>query len=105
MSRTQRFLVNLIFDPEYDGYVADVPQLPGCMSQGKTVEAALTNVRKAITTYLKASRPEKLPDVPEVLISQVEVRVSHGWRGSPDVRRCALLRELVSLPANPRAVM
>jgi len=75
MSRTQRFLVNLIFDPEYDGYVADVPQLPGCMSQGKTVEAALTNVRKAITAYLKAARSEKFPDVPEVLTSQVEVRV------------------------------
>ena len=54
--RTQRFLVNLIFDPEYDGYVADVPQLPGCMSQGKTVEAALTNVRKAIRAHLNACR-------------------------------------------------
>ena len=67
--------MNLIFDPEYDGYVADVPQLPGCMSQGKTVEVALTNVRKAITAYLKAARSEKFPDVPEVLTSQVEVRV------------------------------
>ena len=73
--RQHRFLVNLIFDPEYEGYVADVPQLPGCMSQGKTVEAALKNVRKAIAAYLKAARPQKLPDVREVLTSQVEVRV------------------------------
>jgi predicted RNase H-like HicB family nuclease len=73
--RQHRFLVNLIFDPEYDGYVADVPQLPGCMSQGKTVEAALKNVRKAIAAYLKAARPQKHPDVPEVITSQVEVRV------------------------------
>jgi predicted RNase H-like HicB family nuclease len=48
MDQTRQFLVNLIFDPEYNGYVADVPQLPGCMSQGKSVEAALKNVRKAI---------------------------------------------------------
>ena len=34
-----KVLVNLIYDPEYKGYVADVPQLPGCMSQGKTVAA------------------------------------------------------------------
>ena len=75
MSQSQRFLVNLVFDPEYDGYVADVPQLPGCMSQGKSVEAALRNVRKAIKLYLKAS-PEVGPlQPPEVLTSQVEVRL------------------------------
>jgi len=55
MSTRKRFLVNLIFDPEYNGYVADVPQLPGCMSQGKSVEAALSNLRHAVQIYLKAS--------------------------------------------------
>jgi predicted RNase H-like HicB family nuclease len=75
MRKTRQFLVNLIFDPEYKGYVADVPQLPGCMSQGKTVEAALKNVRQAITAYLKATRPNDLAEIPEVLTSQVEVRV------------------------------
>ena len=75
MQRTQRFLVNLIFDPEYNGYVADVPQLPGCMSQGKTVEAALKNVRKAIAAYLTVARDERIPPLPEVLTSQVEVSV------------------------------
>jgi predicted RNase H-like HicB family nuclease len=75
MAQTRQFLVNLIFDPEYHGYVADVPQLPGCMSQGKTVEAALKNVRKAITAYLKGVRQEEIAALPEVLTSQVEVRV------------------------------
>lgn len=55
MKKTKQFLVNLIFDPEYNGYVADVPQLPECMSQGNTVEAALKNVRKAIMAYLKVA--------------------------------------------------
>ena len=75
MAKTRQFLVNLIFDPEYNGYVADVPQLPGCMSQGKTVEAALKNVRKAITVYLKATRTAERPRPSEILTSQVEVRV------------------------------
>jgi predicted RNase H-like HicB family nuclease len=57
MTQTRQFLVNLIFDAEYNGYVADVPQLPGCMSQGKTVEAARKNVRQAIRTYLKVAQP------------------------------------------------
>jgi predicted RNase H-like HicB family nuclease len=75
MSRKRQFLVNLIFDPEYKGYVADVPQLPGCMSQGKTVEAALKNVRKAIEVYLRAAHLNGLARLPEVLTSQVEVRI------------------------------
>jgi predicted RNase H-like HicB family nuclease len=75
MRGKQRFLVNLIFDPEYNGYVADVPQLPGCMSQGKTVEAALKNVRKAISVYLKATGLNAAAEVREVLTSQIEVRV------------------------------
>jgi predicted RNase H-like HicB family nuclease len=46
-----QLLVNLTYDPDYKGYVADVPELPGCMSQGKTVEAALKNVKEAISLY------------------------------------------------------
>jgi predicted RNase H-like HicB family nuclease len=75
MDRKRKFLVNLIFDPEYNGYVADVPQLPGCMSQGKTVETAIKNVREAIVVYLKASGTERIPEIPEVLTSQIEVSV------------------------------
>lgn len=75
MRTKQRFLVNLIFDPEYNGYVADVPQLPGCMSQGKSVEAALKNIRKAIKVYFKDEPRTEGKPIPEVLTSQVEVRV------------------------------
>ncbi len=75
MVKSQRFLVNLIFDPEYNGYVADVPQLPGCMSQGKSVEAALKNVRQAIKVYLKDEPLSEHKEIPEVLTSQVEVRI------------------------------
>ncbi|MCY3021719.1 MAG: type II toxin-antitoxin system HicB family antitoxin [Planctomycetota bacterium] len=50
-----RVLVNLIYDPDYKGYVADVPELPGCMSQGKSVDAALKNVKEAIHLYLETT--------------------------------------------------
>ena len=46
--------VNLIHDADYEGCVADVPELPGCMSQGKTIEEALANVREAVELYLEA---------------------------------------------------
>jgi predicted RNase H-like HicB family nuclease len=38
--------------PGEDGFVvAEVPSLPGCISQGKTRDEALANVREAISLY------------------------------------------------------
>jgi len=47
-----KFQVLFIFDPEYQGYVAEVPALPGCLSQGKTLDEAVANIRDAIKGYL-----------------------------------------------------
>ncbi len=42
-----------------DGYfVASVPSLKGCWSQGKTREEALTNIREAIELYLEPDEIE-----------------------------------------------
>ena len=50
----KRFLVNLEYDSDYDGYVASVPSMPGCMSQGKTRNEALANIEDAIRGYLES---------------------------------------------------
>ncbi len=34
-------------------YVVEVPSLPGCISQGKTIEEALENIKEAIELYLE----------------------------------------------------
>lgn len=68
-----RLLVNLIYDQEYKGYVADVPELPGCMSQGKTVEAALKNVKKAISLYVETVPPKKRKSERPAITTTVEV--------------------------------
>ena len=47
-----KFKVMITFDEEYNGYVVDVPQLVGCMSQGKTIDEALYNVKDAIKGWL-----------------------------------------------------
>ncbi len=49
----KKFKIYLEYDPEYNGFVADVPTLPGCMSQGKTEEEALKNIKEAISGYIK----------------------------------------------------
>lgn len=53
MKTNLRFRVYLEYDAEYEGFIADVPTLPGCMSQGKTEEEALANIKDAIIGYLK----------------------------------------------------
>lgn len=38
------------------GYLASVPDLPGCMSDGETPEEALANVRDAIEAWKEGAR-------------------------------------------------
>ena len=47
-----RFQVIFTYDSEYKGYIADVPELPGCMSEGKTLDEAVENIKDAIKGYL-----------------------------------------------------
>ena len=65
----------LIHKAEEGGYRAEVPALPGCFSQGETVEEALKNVREAIEAHLQALREEGqgIPGEGEVLLARVEV--------------------------------
>jgi predicted RNase H-like HicB family nuclease len=37
------------------GFMATVPDLPGCMSDGATPEEALSNVQDAIVTWIEAA--------------------------------------------------
>jgi predicted RNase H-like HicB family nuclease len=68
-----RVMVNLIYDEDYKGYVADVPELPGCMSQGRTIEEALKNVREAIQLYLEVSPRRKRRRPTSLLTTTVEI--------------------------------
>jgi len=48
--------------PGEDGYwVAEVPSLKGCVSQGKTKEEAIYNVKEAIVGYEAALKEDNLP--------------------------------------------
>lgn len=59
--------------PGEDGYVvAEVPSLPGCVSQGKTRDEAVANVREAIFLHEEVLRERGEP-VPEDQVEIVEV--------------------------------
>ena len=45
-----------------DGYfVAECPSLPGCISQGRTREEAIVNIKEAIAGYIAALQEDGLP--------------------------------------------
>jgi len=46
----------IIYWSEEDGvYVAEIPELPGCMAHGKTQREALTSVRQAAALWIKTA--------------------------------------------------
>jgi predicted RNase H-like HicB family nuclease len=55
----------VVIYPGEDGYwVVECPSLPGCISQGKTKEEAIENIREAIRGYIAALEEDNL-HVPE----------------------------------------
>ena len=51
-------------DHDDGGWVAEVPSLPGCISQGDTREEVLRNIRDAIETWIDGAQQAgmKVPD-------------------------------------------
>ena len=49
----------VVHKAEEGGFWVDLPALPGCYSQGETVENTLENVREAIDLYLEVLTEEK----------------------------------------------
>lgn len=61
-------------DRDEDGvWVVECPAIPGCVSQGKSREEALENIKEAIQLCLEVRAEKGLPLTIEV--QQVEVRV------------------------------
>lgn len=54
----------VLIEEDEDGvFVAEVPSLPGCISQGVTREEALANIQEAIVVYVESleSHGEAMP--------------------------------------------
>jgi predicted RNase H-like HicB family nuclease len=49
----------VIFEDESGGYVAFVPALPGCHTQGDTLQELMDNVREAVELYLETLTEEE----------------------------------------------
>lgn len=62
---------NVVIEPGEDGwFVVTVPGLPGCITQGRTIEEATENSKEAIEAYLESTQNEAI----SLRASQVCVR-------------------------------
>jgi len=70
------FKVIIMYDKEYKGYVVDVPELNGCMSQGKTIDEALINIKDAIKGWLHVEKKYnrlEINEIKEMFVGEVIV--------------------------------
>jgi len=64
----------VILRPGEDGYVvAECPSLPGCISQGKTKEEALANIKEAIELWIEEAQENGEPIPEDTQLWLVEV--------------------------------
>ena len=54
-------------EPEVGGYSAEVPALPGCYTQGETLEEIQVNLREAAEGWLGTAHDEATKDVGQAL--------------------------------------
>ncbi len=73
----------VIIYPGEDGYwVAECPSLPGCISQGKTKQEVVANIKEAIEGYVLSLEEDGLP-VPDehfeaLVVAVVEMNVTYS---------------------------
>lgn len=82
-----RYTVLLQQNQDVPGYWVMVPELPGCFSQGDTVEEALDHVREAIECHLEAMTQEReeIPtEADPFIVAMVEVQFPNGRNKAPD---------------------
>lgn len=66
----------VMIEQDEDGmFVAEVPALPGCISQGQTREEAVENIKEAIALYLESLEAHGEPVPPPITEELVEVQV------------------------------
>ena len=62
----------VVLEPSDEGYTVYVPSLPGCISEGETIEEALMNIREAIKLYLEPVEDDWVRDE-NVVVQEIEL--------------------------------
>jgi antitoxin HicB len=64
----------VVIEQDEDGiFIVECPALPGCISDGRTHEEAIKNIREAIEAYIESLRKHNEPIPPPIYEEIVEV--------------------------------
>ena len=53
-----KYAIEIFYSEEDGGYIATVPELPGCSAFGKTEEEALKEIKVAMELWIEAAEKE-----------------------------------------------
>lgn len=74
LCRGETMKYRVLIEQDEDGvFVAEVPSLPGCLSQGSTREEALAGIREAIALYVESLEARGEPVPPPITEEIVEI--------------------------------
>lgn len=66
----------VMIEQDEDGlFVAEVPSLPGCVTQGRTRQEAIENAKEAIAVYLESLAAHDEPIPPPIVEELVDVAI------------------------------
>jgi len=64
----------VVFEKAENNYAAYVPDLPGCVATGQTIEETEREIREAIEFHLRGMREDNLPiPEPSIRVEYVEI--------------------------------
>lgn len=68
----------VVHSAEEGGYWVDVLSLPGCFSQGETIDDAMNNVREAIELHIQGLKDDgqEVPKEEGLVIGRVDVKAA-----------------------------
>lgn len=64
MTADLRYEITIYWSAEDDAYLAEVPDLPGCVADGPTYESALAEALRAVEAWVQTAR-ELGRDIPQ----------------------------------------
>ena len=76
----------IIHNAEESGYWAEVPSLPGCVSQGETLEETIANIREAIELYIEVLEEDGKPVPEDSDLQLVRDLIRHDQRQRESIR-------------------
>lgn len=72
------YKVSGVIEKDDEGFYAHCPELPGCQTQGDSIEEAVKNLREAIELYLSTLNEDERAEYvsKEILTTSIEVTLA-----------------------------